>query len=118
MAQISKATIDANLREQVFTLIAEGKTEDFSKVNDRQKGIILTDLNGNERYIRIGVIVAEEREDETARELMQREVDEYNTKQAAKAEKAKAKEEKIARDKARRAEAAAKKAAKEVEKGE
>ena len=71
----------------------------FYKINDRQWGIILTDLNGVERYVRIGAIVAEEREDMTARELMQKEISDYNAKQADKAQKAAERAEKAARDK-------------------
>ena len=72
------------------------------RINDRQYGVLMIDLNGHQRYVRIGAIVAEEREDMTAEELMQSEIDAYNQKQADKAEKAKAKEKKIAKDKARR----------------
>lgn len=64
--------------------------------------MILTDRNGVERYCRVGVIVAEEREDMTARELMQKEIDAYTEKQNNKAEKAAKAAEKAARDKARR----------------
>lgn len=101
MAKIVKTVVDANLRAQIFEEldIANGN---FVKVNDRQYGIILTDANGVERYCRVGVIVAEEREDMTARELMESEIKLYNEKQTAKAEKAKAKADKIERDKARR----------------
>lgn len=103
MAKISKNVVDADLRARIFSHldIADAYTEDslFYKINDRQYGVILTDKNGVERYCRVGVIVAEEREDMTARELMQAEIDAYNEKQASKAEKAKAKEAKIARDK-------------------
>ena len=106
MAKISKTVVDADLRARIFSHldIANAYTEDsvFYKINDRQYGVILTDKNGVERYCRIGVIVAEEREDMTARELMQSEIDAYHAKQAEKAEKAKAKEKKIARDKALR----------------
>lgn len=117
MAKISKTTVDKELREFVFntlfndTVIAETGVE-FTKINDRQYGILLTDANGEQRYVRIGAIVAELRDDMTAEELMQSEIDAYNQKQADKAEKAKAKEKKIARDKARR------EAEKEKEKGE
>lgn len=102
---MTKAEIDAKLRSRIFNEIipkypAGGR--EYIKINDRQYGVVLTDENGNERYCRIGVIVAEEREDMTARELMQAEIDAYNTKQAEKAEKAKAKAEKIAHDKAKR----------------
>ena len=108
MAKISKNVVDADLRNRIFSHldIANAYTEDslFYKINDRQFGVILTDKNGVERYCRVGVIVAEEREDMTARELMQAEIDAYNEKQANKAEKAKAKEAKIARDKKAREE--------------
>ena len=117
MAKIAKTVVDADLRDRIFTDIFEldsasvngvkpnafwTDNAEYRRINDRQWGCILTDENGVERYCRVGVIVAEEREDMTARELMQSEIDAYNAKQEAKAEKAKAKEEKIARDKARR----------------
>ena len=107
MAKISKNVVDAELRNTVFNDLftnysgddMEFNGHDYKKINDRQYGVLLTDKNGVERYCRVGVIVAEEREDMTARELMQTEIDAYNEKQAAKAEKVKAKEAKIARDK-------------------
>lgn len=106
MAKISKTAVDADLRARVFSHlnIAEAYTEEslFCKINDRQYGVILTDLNGVKRYVRIGAIVAEEREDMTAEELMQKEIDEYNAKQADKEEKAKARAEKAKKDKERR----------------
>jgi DNA-directed RNA polymerase delta subunit len=107
MAKVSKAEVDKNLREFVFntlfndTVVAETGVE-FTKINDRQYGILLTDLNGEQRYIRIGAIVAELRDDMTAEELMQSEIDAYTAKQDAKAEKEKKKAEKIAKDKAKR----------------
>lgn len=115
MAKIAKTVVDSNLRDRIFTDIFNLAsvngikpnaiwTDDaeYRKINDRQWGCILTDENGVERYCRVGIIVAEEREDMTARELMQSEINAYNAKQVAKAEKARAKEEKIARDKAKR----------------
>ena len=102
MAKVSKAIVDKDLRDRVFTMIANGDVELFEKVNDRQNGIILTDMNGEERYVRLGAIVAELREDMTARELLQSEIDAYTAKQDARAEKAQKKAEKIAKDKARR----------------
>ena len=109
MAKVTKAIVDKDLRERVFDDIFDTTTLDYAKINDRQYGILITDLNGETRYVRIGAIVAEERDDMTAEELMQSEIDAYNQKQADKAEKAKAKEKKIAKDKARReAEAKAK----------
>lgn len=106
MAKISKTIVDKDLRDKIFEdlIIQPGEyTEyEYHKINDRQYGVLLTDANGEQRYVRIGAIVAELREDMTAEQLMQAEIDAYNKKQADKAEKAKAKEAKIAEDKAKR----------------
>ena len=111
MAKITKTQNDKSLRDLVFSELFEGNDTkyDFVRINDRQYGVLMIDLNGHQRYVRIGAIVAEEREDMTAEELMQSEIDAYNAKQEAKAERAIKKETKIAKDKARReAEAKAK----------
>ena len=114
MSKVTKNENDRFLRENVFACllnilpysdITEVKTPEsftFHRINDRQWGVLMVDKNGQERYIRIGAIVAEEREDMTAEELMQSEIEAYNAKQDAKAEKAKKKNEKIAKDKAKR----------------
>ncbi len=107
MAKVSKTIVDKDLREFVFntlfndTVVAETGVE-FTKINDRQYGIILTDLNGEQRYVRIGAIVAELREDMTAEELMNSEIEKYEASQEKKAEAAKKKADKIAADKAKR----------------
>lgn len=101
MAKLTKTAIDKELRDRIFKWICSDE-DTFTKINDRQYGVLLTDLNGTERYVRIGAIVAEERDDMTAQELMQSEIDEYNQKQAEKAEKAQKKADKIAKDKAKR----------------
>lgn len=104
----SSASVNAALRTAIFEdlLLSDTLALNYTKVNDRQYGVLLTDENGNERYCRIGVIVAEEREDMTAKELMDSEIATYNEKQAAKAEKAAKRAEKAAKDKARREEKA------------
>ena len=104
MAKISKAIVDKDLRDRIFkdAIYADNDEVEWHKINDRQYGCILTDVNGETRYIRLGAIVAELREDMTAEELMQSEIDAYNAKQEEKAEKAKAKAEKAAKDKAKR----------------
>lgn len=103
MAKISKNVVDKDLRDRVFETLIPTDTEPFVKINDRQYGIILTDLNGVRRYVRIGAIVAEEREDMTAEELMQSEIAAYEAKQADKEAKAQARAEKAKKDKERRA---------------
>ena len=117
MAKVTKAIVDKNLRDTIFDdlFLDGGPLYEYHKINDRQYGVLLTDLNGEQRYVRIGAIVAELREDMTAKELMQSEIDAYNAKQEVKAEKAQKKAEKIAKDKAKRE---AEKAKAEAEKGE
>ena len=109
MAKVSKTEVDKQLRDDVFSMLGITLTENFERVNDRQYGIILEDANGNKRYIRLGAIVAELRDDMTAEQLMQSEIDAYTTKQAEKASKAKAKAEKAEKDKEERAKKASEK---------
>ena len=112
MAKMTKTQIDKAVREAVFDMLFTQNpfVKCFHKINDRQYGcIIVAPPDGTHRYVRIPAIVAELREDMTAEELMESEIEAFNQKQADKAEKAKKKEAKIARDKARReAEAKAK----------
>lgn len=104
MKKISKATVDTNLRIHVFSDLDMVGRPQYQRINDRQYGTIIKDANGVERYVRIGIIVAEEREDMTARELMESEIKKYQDTQERKAEKAKAAAEKKAKDEARRKE--------------
>ena len=100
MAKISKNVVEAKLRGTIFGDLINGEANlAYQKINDRQYGVILVDANGVERYCRVGVIVAEEREDMTARDLMESEIAKYQATQAKNAERAKDKEAKIARDK-------------------
>ena len=100
--KISKAIVDSNIRTAIFNTLNVANIEGLHKINDRQYGCIVEDVNGERRYARVGVIVAEQREDVTADELMAAEIADYEAKQAAKAEKAKARAEKAAKDKAKR----------------
>ena len=106
MAKVTKNIVDKDLRDRIFEDLMDfgsgGSDYDYIKINDRQYGVLITDLNGEQRYVRIGAIVAELREGMTAEELMQSEIDKYQTKQDEKAIKAQKKAEKIAADKAKR----------------
>lgn len=98
----TKAIVDSAIRSNIFNTLNIANIDGFQKVNDRQYGVIITDINGEQRYARIGVIVAEQREDMTAQELMESEIADYNAKQAAKAERTAARAEKAAKDKVKR----------------
>lgn len=110
MATISKAIVDTDLRTRAFEALNIDSVKGVEKVNDQTVGMILTDKNGVERYVRVKVVIAEIQEDMTAREYMQSEQDVYEEKQAEKKRKAEEKAEKAKRDKEKR-EAAKKKEA-------
>ena len=95
MATISKAIIDTDLRAQTF---AKLDLSDFSKVNDQTYGILLTDQNGVERYVRLRAVVAEVKDDMTAREYMESEIAAYNEKVAVKEAKKKERMEKAKKE--------------------
>lgn len=105
MPKITKNIVDSQLRDYVFEDLFTGAYA-YTKINDRQYGIILVDANGKERYVRIGAIVAELREDMSARELMEKEIKEYQDKCSAKQEKMNARAKKAEADKKRREEKA------------
>lgn len=99
----SKAVVDSAVRSAVFSALNITNIEGFHKINDRQFGCIVEDINGDRRYVRIGAIVAELREDCSADELMASEIADYEGKQVKKAERAAARAEKAKRDAERRA---------------
>lgn len=113
MATISKAIVDTDLRARAFDALNIDSAEGVEKVNDQTVGMILTDKNGVERYVRVKVVVAELREDMTAHEYMQSEQTAYEVKQAKKKRNAEEKAEKAKRDKEKREAAKKKKEAEE-----
>ena len=104
--KLSKAVVDADIRAKIFDALKIDSIEGFKPINARQWGVLIEDAEGHQRYARIGVIVAEEREDMTAAELMQSEVDKYEAAQEKKRVKAAERAKKAAKDAAKRAAAA------------
>ena len=96
--KLSKANVDSQIRAKIFEALNVANAEGFSKINDRQYGVLVEDAEGHQRYARVAVIVAEEREDMTAEELMRSEVEKYETSQRKKAEQKAAREEKARKD--------------------
>lgn len=111
MAKSSSTALDSALRRDVFSRLNIASLDGFQKINDRQYGILLTDADGVQRYVRVGAIVAEVREDMTAADLMASEVEKYRASVAKAAEKKAAAKAKAEKDKADREAKAAAKAA-------
>ena len=100
--KLSKAVVDSQIRAKIFEALNIANIEGFKRINDRQFGVLVEDAEGHQRYARIPVIVAEEREDMTAEELMRSEVEKYEESQRKKAEQKAQREEKAKKDKAKR----------------
>ena len=100
--KVSKAVVDSQLRDIVFSALKINTIPAFHRVNARQWGCIVEDANGVRRYVRVGAIVAEVREDCTADELMASEIEKYEAAQAKKAEQKAARAEKARKDKIKR----------------
>lgn len=107
MAKIGKQIIEKDIRDRVFGEIFPSTCNyetDFQRINDRQFGCIMHDLNGTPRYVRIGVIVAEDKTEEgiSAQEYMQIERKLYEDTQRKNAQTALQRAKKAEADKARR----------------
>lgn len=76
MANITREQNDQNLRDRVKDMIKNGQFNGHD-VTNRQLGLIMTDLNGHDRYVRVQIVVTEERDNITPYELMQNEIDKY-----------------------------------------
>lgn len=113
MPKVNVPAVRENLREQVYDLLGLPQG-DFKKITGSKYGIILTDPNGEEQYVKLAVTVVTLKDGQNARDLMESEIEQYTEKQEEKAQAKAASAEKAARDKARKeALAAAKKAVEE-----
>ena len=96
--------LNADLRSRVFAALNIDNLDGFVKVNNCRYGTILTDLDGNERYLQVNIKAVKFDEAATAREIMEQEMKDYAEqlerekaiaeKRAKKAAEAKAKKEK------------------------
>ncbi len=69
--------LNADLRNRVFEALNIDNISDFVKINNCRYGIILTDLDGNERYIQVNIKATKFDENVPARNAMQEEMDKY-----------------------------------------
>lgn len=69
--------LNADLRARVFNALNLDNIEGFVKINNCRYGIIMTDLDGNERYVQVNIKATKFDEDVPAQDMMQKELDEY-----------------------------------------
>lgn len=106
---ISRATIDANLRNEIFTSL--NLEEGWKVTSNLTRGIVQLDETGTPRYVTLKISVAKPSEEMTAQEALDFDVSEFEHTRAEKAAEAAEKAEKARKDKERRAKEAAEKAA-------
>lgn len=101
--------LNADLRARVFDALNLDNIEGFVKINNCRYGIIMTDLDGNERYVQVNIKATKFDEDVPAQDMMQKELDEYADQLA--------REKAIAENRAKKAAEAKKKKEKAKEEG-
>lgn len=88
--------LNADLRARVFDALNIDNVPGFVKINNCRYGILLTDLDGNERYIQVNIKATKFDEDVPARNLMQNELDDYAAQLAREQAAAEKKAKKLA----------------------
>ena len=101
--------LNADLRARVFNALNLDNIEVFVKINNCRYGIIMTDLDGNERYVQVNIKATKFDEDVPAQDMMQKELDEYADQLA--------REKAVAENRAKKAAEAKKKKEKAKEEG-
>lgn len=101
--------LNADLRARVFNALNLDNIEGFVKINNCRYGIIMTDLDGNERYVQVNIKATKFDEDVPAQDMMQKELDEYADQLA--------REKTVAENRAKKAAEAKKKKEKAKEEG-
>ena len=94
--------LNADLRARVFETLNIDNIEGFVKINNCRYGILMTDLDGNERYIQVNVKATKFDDIKTAKEAMEEEMESYADQLARERAAAEKKEKKIAEAKAKK----------------
>lgn len=88
--------LNADLRARIFDALNIDNIPGFVKINNCRYGILLTDLDGNERYVQVNIKATKFDEDVPARKLMQNELDDYAAQLAREQAAAEKKAKKLA----------------------
>lgn len=88
--------LNADLRARVLEALNIDNIPGFVKINNCRYGILLTDLDGNERYIQVNIKATKFDEVKTARESMEEEMEKYADQLAREQATAEKKAKKLA----------------------
>lgn len=88
--------LNADLRARVFETLNIENLEGFVKINNCRYGILLTDLDGNERYVQVNIKVTNFDETKPAETTMAEEMEKYADQLAREQATAEKKAKKLA----------------------
>ena len=94
--------LNADLRARVFEALNIDNIPNFVKINNCRYGILLTDLDGNERYIQVNIKATKFDEDKPAKISMQEEMEAYALQLAREEASAEKHAKKVAEAKAKK----------------
>lgn len=101
--------LNADLRARVLAALNIDSLDNFVKINNCRYGILLPDLDGNERYIQVNIKVTKFDENVPARDSMEQEMQDYAEQLERERAIAEKKAKKLAEVEAKKKAAAAKK---------
>ena len=94
--------LNTDLRARVLAALNIDNIPGFVKINNCRYGILLTDNNGNERYIQVNIKATKFDEDKPAKVTMEEEMTAYADQLAREQVNAEKKAKKVAEAKAKR----------------
>ena len=94
--------LNTDLRARVLAALNIDNIPGFVKINNCRYGILLTDLDGNERYIQVNIKATKFDEDKPAKVAMEEEMAAYADQLAREQVNAEKKAKKVAEAKAKR----------------
>lgn len=94
--------LNADLRARIIETLGLDNIHGLVKINNCRYGTIMTDLDGNERYVQINIKATKFDEDTPAEELMQKELDDYAAQLAREQAAAEKKAKKLAEAEAKK----------------
>jgi len=94
--------LNTDLRARVLAALNIDNIPGFVKINNCRYGILLTDLDGNERYIQVNIKATKFDEDKPAKVTMEEEMAAYADQLAREQVNAEKKAKKVAEAKAKR----------------
>lgn len=93
--------LNNELRNRAIAMLETEGLAAFNKINNCRYGIILQDIDGNDRYVQVNIKITKFDEKVSAQEIMQEECDKYSEQLEREKRKEQEKKEKLEKAKAK-----------------